>query len=173
VCSRSRREISPRQLDDPRHAHGNRRPIALVCSSGGHLAQLLPLRPWWSTRRRFWVSFDKPDARAELRGERRYWCHYPTNRNLWNLLRNTILALRICFKERPQLIVSTGAGVAVPFFYVGKLVGARTVYIEVVDRIERATVTGRLVRPVTDLFLVQWEEQLGLYPRSRLVGRLL
>lgn len=56
------------------------------------------------------------------------------------------------------MIISSGAAVAVPFFYIGKLFGAKTVYIEVFDRIDKPTVTGKLVYPVTDKFIVQWEE---------------
>lgn len=61
-------------------------------------------------------------------------------------------------KEKPDVIISSGAAVAVPFFYIGKLFGAKTVYIEVFDRIDKPTVTGKLVYPVTDKFIVQWEE---------------
>lgn len=149
------------------------RSVALVCSSGGHLAQLLVLRPWWSTHDRFWVTFDKEDAIAALAGERTYWSYHPTNRNLWNLVRNTILAVRILMRERPRLIVSTGAAVAVPFFYLGRLFGARTIFIEVVDRVDSATLTGRLVRRVSDEILVQWPEQQRLYPGSSVIGRLM
>lgn len=148
-------------------------PTALVCSSGGHLAHLLVLRPWWEERNRFWVTFNTPDAVGALSAERVLWAFHPTNRSALNLLRNTMLALWWCLRERPVLIVSSGAGVAVPFFYVGKLVGARTIYVEVVDRLDRPTLTGRLVRPVTDTYAVQWQEQLSLYPRARLIGRLM
>ena len=150
-----------------------RRRVALVGSSGGHLAHLLVLRGWWGEEDRFWVTFNTADALESLRGERTYWCHHPTNRNLRNLVRNLVLAVRVCVKERPTLIVSSGAAVPVPFFYVGKLFGARTIYVEVVDRIDKATLTGRLVQPVTDAFAVQWPAQLSLYPRSHLIGRLL
>lgn len=147
--------------------------VALVGSSGGHLTHLLALSDWWQRHDRFWVTFDKPDARAALASERTYWCHFPTNRDLGNLLRNTRLAWRVLRSERPDVIVSTGAAVAVPFFFLGKLFGAATVYLEVYDRIDRATLTGRLVRPVTDRMLVQWQEQLALYPGAELVGELL
>ena len=151
----------------------SRRPIALVGSSGGHLTHLLVLQPWWRNENRFWVTFDTPDAKAALRAERTYWCYHPTNRNVPNLLRNFVLAVRICARERPRLIVSSGAGPAIPFFYVGKFFGARTVYVEVVDRIEQPTLTGRLVRPVTDRYMVQWDEQRRFYPRAECMGRLL
>lgn len=147
--------------------------IALVGSSGGHLAHLLVLRPWWSRYDRFWVTFDTRDATEALSGERTYWCYYPTNRHIPNLLRNAALAWRILRHERPTVIVSSGAAVAVPFFYIGKLVGARTMFVEVVDRVTRPTLTGRLVRRVTDRMLVQWPEQRKLYRGGKVIGRLL
>jgi UDP-N-acetylglucosamine:LPS N-acetylglucosamine transferase len=149
------------------------RPIALVGSSGGHLAHLLLLKNWWSDRSRFWVTFNTPDAVSALEGERVYWCFHPTNRSAVNFFRNLFLAFQVCLRERPRLIVSSGAAVAVPFFYVGKMFGARTIYLEVVDRIDTPTLTARLVRPVTDVFAVQWPRQLELYPRSQLIGRLM
>ena len=96
--------------------------------------------------------------------------HHPTTRNIGNLLRNLVLALRVLRRERPDVIVSTGAGVAVPFFWVGRLLGCRTVYLEVYDRIDSATMTGRLCRPVTELFLVQWPEQERLYRDTVVAG---
>lgn len=77
---------------------------------------------------------------------------------LKNLIKNTFLAIKVLKKEKPNVIISSGAAVAVPFFYIGKLFGAKTVYIEVFDRIDKPTVTGKLVYPVTDKFIVQWEE---------------
>ena len=151
-----------------------RRPkLALVGSSGGHLLQLLVLRPAWADHSRVWVTFRTPDAERGLAEEHAIWCHHPTNRNLPNLLRNTILALRVILRHRPTHIISTGAAVAVPFFYLGRLLGARTVFIEVFDRVDSPTLTGRLVQPVTTDFLVQWPEQLRLYRKARLLGPLL
>ncbi len=149
---------------------GSRYRVMLVCSSGGHLAQLLKLRGWWSHHDRTWVCFDTPDALGALEGERLVRCHFPTTRNIPNLVRNMFLALGTLRAERPDVIVSDGAGVAVPFFWLGRLFGARTVYLEVYDRIDSATMTGRLVGPVTDLFLVQWDEQLANYPDAVVAG---
>jgi UDP-N-acetylglucosamine:LPS N-acetylglucosamine transferase len=90
-----------------------------------------------------------------------------------NLIRNTALAVRVIGSERPTHLLSTGAAVAVPFFYVARLAGARLIYIEVFDRVEKASLTGRLVKPVTHDFLVQWPEQMNLYPKASLLGPLL
>lgn len=129
--------------------------ICLVGSSGGHLTHLYLLKPFWKDKERFWVTFDKEDTRSILGNETFYPCHYPTNRNLKNLIKNTVLAFNILRKERPDVIISSGAAVAVPFFYLGKLFGAKTVYIEVFDRIDAPTLTGKIVYPVTDKFIVQ------------------
>lgn len=91
---------------------------------------------------------------------------FPTNRNIKNLIRNTFLAIRVLKKEKPDLIISSGAAVAVPFFYLGKLFGTKTIYIEVFDRITKPTLTGKLVYPVTDRFIVQWEEMKKVYPKA-------
>ena len=146
--------------------------ICLVGSSGGHLAYLNMLKPFWSREDRFWVTFDKEDARSILKDEKMYPCYFPTNRNLKNLIKNTFLAIRILRKERPDVIISSGAAVAVPFFYLGKLFGAKTVYIEVFDRIDKPTVTGKLVYPVTDKFIVQWEEMKKVYPKAINLGSI-
>ena len=140
--------------------------ICLVGSSGGHLAHLNMLKPFWKDEERFWVTFDKEDARSILKDEKMYSCHFPTNRNLKNLIKNTFLAIIVLKKEKPDVIISSGAAVAVPFFYIGKLFGAKTVYIEVFDRIDKPTVTGKLVYPVTDKFIVQWEEMKKVYPKA-------
>lgn len=144
--------------------------VCLVGSSGGHLTHLYLLKPFWKDRERFWVTFDKEDARSILENEIFYPCYYPTNRNLKNLIKNTILAFKILRKERPDIIVSSGAAVAVPFFYLGKIFGAKTVYIEVFDRIDAPTMTGKLVYPVTDRFIVQWEEMKKAYPKAINLG---
>jgi UDP-N-acetylglucosamine:LPS N-acetylglucosamine transferase len=101
------------------------------------------------------------------------WAHHPTTRNIPNLVRNAGLAFRLLRKAKPSVIVSTGAGVAVPFFVLGWLRGIPTVYLEVYDRVDSPTLTGRLCRPFTRLFLVQWEEQRKFYPGSVVVGPLL
>lgn len=144
--------------------------VCLVGSSGGHLTHLYMLKDFWKNEDRFWVTFPKEDAKSLLAEERVYACHYPTNRNLKNLIKNTFLAFRVLFKEKPDLIISSGAAVAVPFFYIGKLFGAKTVYIEVFDRIDKPTLTGKLVYPITDLFVVQWEEMKQVYPKAVNLG---
>lgn len=146
--------------------------VCLVGSSGGHLAHLYMLKKFWHDKERFWVTFDKEDARSLLKDEKMYSCYYPTNRNIKNLIRNTVLAVKVLRKEHPDLIISSGAAVSVPFFYLGKLFGAKFIYIEVFDRIDKPTLSGRLVYPITDKFIVQWEEQKKVYKKAINLGSI-
>ena len=148
------------------------RRVLLVGSSGGHLTQLVALEPWWRNMERVWVTFGTVDARTQLVDEEVHWAHHPTTRNLPNLLRNSWLAVRLLRKTRPDVVVSTGAGVALPFFVAARLMGIVTAYVEVYDRIDSRTLTGRLCRPFTTVFCVQWEEQRQLYPGAHVIGCL-
>lgn len=101
-----------------------------------------------------------------------YPCYYPTNRSLKALIKNTIIAWNVLHKERPDLIISSGAAVAVPFFYLGKIMGAKLIYIEVFDRIDKPTMTGKMVYPIVDKFIVQWDEQKKVYPKAVNLGSI-
>lgn len=147
--------------------------VLFVSSNGGHLAQLIALKPWWVDLRRSWVTFDKADAVSILADEDVVFAYHPTTRNIPNTIKNLFLAFRMMRRLEPDCVVSTGAGVAFPFFLIARLFRVATCFIEVYDRIDSRTLTGRLCLPLSDLFLVQWEEQLALYPGSRLIGRLL
>ncbi len=141
-----------------------------VCSSGGHLAQLMQLEPWWRELDRSWACIPTADACGLLAEERTVWVHHPTTRSVSNLVRNLGLAWRTLRRERPDVVVSTGAGAAVPFFWIAKLLRVPTVYLEVYDRVDSPTLTGRLCKPVSDLFLLQWESQRDVYGDGIVVG---
>jgi UDP-N-acetylglucosamine:LPS N-acetylglucosamine transferase len=148
-----------------------RRGCLLVASSGGHLLQLVQLRADWAPDERHWVTFDKPDARSLLEGERDViFAHHPTNRSVRNLVRNLVLAVRVVRRLRPQAVVTTGAGVAVPFCYVARLFGARVIYIESFSRITEPSLTGRLVHPVATRFFVQWPELVARFDKAEYRG---
>ncbi|GAA2030605.1 hypothetical protein WDZ16_06305 [Pseudokineococcus marinus] len=165
--------VAPRQ----RAAGGDDRrvppDVLLVCSSGGHLAQLVTLSSELVESRRRWVCFDTEDALSLLADEALIPAHHPTTRNVRNLLRNTRLAWDVLRDRRPDVVISSGAAVAVPFFVLARALGVPTVYVEVFDRLDGPTLTGRLCRPFTTRMLVQWEEQLAFYPRATVVGPLL
>ena len=134
------------------------RPLLIVCSSGGHLLQMFELRDAWSRFERVWVTFDKSDARSLLRKERVVHAYSPTNRNIPNLLRNLRLAARVLREERPAAILTTGAGVAVPFAWLGRLLGVPTVYVESLTRIDELSLSARMISPVANRLYAQWPE---------------
>jgi beta-1,4-N-acetylglucosaminyltransferase len=144
----------------------------LVCSSGGHLVWLYHLKPWWERYERVWVTFEKRDSVSLLEQEEVEWAHHPTTRNVGNLVRNFVLALKLFRRHRPDLIVSSGAGVAFPFFIVARLHRVRTVFVESFEHVDLPTLTGRLCYPLADVFLLQWDDQKRFYPRGQVIGKL-
>lgn len=145
----------------------------LVCSPGGHLLQLLSMRPAWEGMERTWITLEAPDSDYLLRDERRVLARGPTNRSLRALVANLALAWRVIRAERPDAILSTGAALAVPFFLIGKLHGARLVYVESLTRTDGLSLAGRLVYPLADAFFVQWPGAGGRRRHARFAGRLL
>jgi UDP-N-acetylglucosamine:LPS N-acetylglucosamine transferase len=166
----------PRQLRDGllagSDAPGANADLLLVCSSGGHVLQLAALRAVWQDRSRVWVSFDKSDVRSLLAGERVVFAHGPTNRSIENLVRNLALAWRVIRVVRPKVILTTGAGVAVPFAWIGRVFGARIVYLESFTRIDGPSLSCRLIAPVADRIYAQWPELAQRLPGARYAGNL-
>lgn len=130
--------------------------LLLVCSTGGHLLQMIRLRRAWESHERVWVTFNGADSQSLLRGERVVFAHQPTNRNLRNLWRNFWLARRVLGDERPNLVLSTGAGVAVPFLCLARSFGAYSIHCDSITFSESLSISARLVRPFADRVLVQW-----------------
>ena len=150
----------------------SRADVLLVCSCGGHLVQLLALGTSWQGFTRAWVTFDKSDARSLLADERVFFAHGPTNRSIKNLLRNLGVAWRVVREVRPQVVVTTGAGIAVPFAWIARLRGSKVVYVESLARIDGPSLTYRLIAPIAERQYVQWPELARTLPRSRFVGNV-
>jgi UDP-N-acetylglucosamine:LPS N-acetylglucosamine transferase len=146
--------------------------LLLVCSSGGHLLQLVALRESWGKFNRLWVTFDKSDARSLLATERVEFAHGPTTRSIQNHVRNLALAWRVVRAARPKAMLTTGAGVAVPFAWVARLYGARVVYVESLARIDGPSLSYRLIAPVAERRYVQWPELAQVLPGSRFAGNV-
>ncbi len=90
--------------------------------------------------------------------------------------RKFILSLQaalLLLKERSDVIVTAGSDVAVPFCYIGKLLGKKIIFIESWSRVRKPSKSGKLVYPIADLFFVQWEELKFEYPRAIYAGRLM
>jgi beta-1,4-N-acetylglucosaminyltransferase len=146
--------------------------VLLVCSPGGHLFQMLCLEEAWSGLERTWVTLEAPDAEHLLADDRVVFAHGPTNRSIRALLANLRLAWRLVREERPDAILSTGAALALPFFLVGRLFGAKLVYVESLTRTTGLSLTGRLVYPLAGAFFVQWPGA-NQRARTRFAGNLL
>jgi beta-1,4-N-acetylglucosaminyltransferase len=152
---------SPRRVD-----------LFLVCSCGGHLLQLVALRESWEGFSRVWVTFDKTDARSLLAEEEVVFAHGPTNRSVKNLLLNLVVAWRAVRQHRPRILLTTGAGIAVPFAWVARLHGAKVVYVESLARIEGPSLSYRLIGPVATRRYVQWPDLARALPGSRFAGNV-
>ena len=146
--------------------------IGFVSSHGGHLTHLLWLRAWWEQHDRFWVAADRPDVHDRLVGERVHLLPADRSRSVRQAAGQLWSAPRILACERPDVLVSAGAGVAVPFFLAARAMAIPSVFLEVYDRVERPTLTGRLVKPIATKMLVQWPEQQSFYGDAICVGNL-
>lgn len=144
--------------------------VLLVCSTGGHFKALQQLQPFWKHYNYCWVTFRTAPTEAVLKDDRVYWAWSPTNRNLINLIRNFFLAWTVLLRERPQLVISTGAGVAVPFIILAKIFGSKTVFIESITRVDKLSLSARLTLPFLDGLYVHWRQLQASYPKAELIS---
>lgn len=145
--------------------------LLLVADPGGHLFELYGLRDVWSRFSRAWVTVRASDVETLLLDEHVLFARGPTRRSLRNLLRNTFVAVRIVRRLRPAVVMTTGAALSVPFVWVGRLFGARIVYIETSGRVG-ISMSCRLATPVADRLYVQWPEVVRQVPKARYAGTI-
>jgi beta-1,4-N-acetylglucosaminyltransferase len=147
--------------------------ICLVCSHGGHLTELLQLLPALRGHQLVLATYHSARDR-QVRALATAYFTVNAGRSPWRMLRTTLWAFRILRAERPAVIVSLGAEIALPFFYLGRAMHIRTLYIESWCRVASLSLTGRLVYPVADAFWVQWPQLLPLCgPRAAYRGAIL
>lgn len=147
--------------------------IGLITSKGGHLFELQRLNFLWNKYDRFWVTFAGKDLNLSIKKEKIYYAYYPESRNLLNFIRNIFLSIKILIIERPNVLVSCGAGIAVPFFLIGKLIfNIKLIFIEEYNFIDYPTMTGKIVYNFVDLFIVQHKLQKKWYPKAKYWGSL-
>jgi UDP-N-acetylglucosamine:LPS N-acetylglucosamine transferase len=143
--------------------------IALVSSVGGHLTELLALSAAFRDCERFWVIND--ETPIHLPEDRVYRiCHSERD---WKVLRNLAEFAAIFSRERPDAMLSTGAGLAVPGAIVARAAGIPVMYIEATCAVTRLTLTGKLIRYLADDFFVQWRSLKRVAPWARYEGSLL
>lgn len=151
-----------------------KRTLLLVASTGGHVDQLYSLKPLWEKHNRIWVTFDTVHGRSLLKDEKRVvWAHHPTNRNLKNLIKNIFLAIKMFRKNNITHVISTGAGVGVPFIWIGKLHGVKTIFIDSLTRTAGISLSMRLVYWITDYAYTQWPENTKKYKKLINKGKVI
>jgi beta-1,4-N-acetylglucosaminyltransferase len=122
---------------------------------------------------RYYVTFYSPRLRAESLTKHIYFVAHCSRRQPFLLLVNAWQSLRILLRERPDVILSTGADVAVATCLIGKLLGAKLIYVESGGNVHTPSLSGRIVYPFADLFLIQWEPLRKRYPKAVVGGPLL
>lgn len=145
--------------------------VMFISSTGGHLTELLQLSSMFSKYDSYLVT-EKTSSNLKLKdkykkvfyliyGTKDYPFTYP-----FKLLANCFKSLYLYIKIKPDFIITTGAHTAGPMCCLGKILGSKIIYIETFANIHTKTVTGKLIYKFADLFLVQWEEMIKLYPKA-------
>jgi beta-1,4-N-acetylglucosaminyltransferase len=145
--------------------------VCVVCSAGGHLSEALAATSLVEGARYF-VTFDEPHVRSRLEGEEAYYVVDPHVSPLL-YLRNAWQSLKIFLRKRPEVVVSTGAGIALATCILAKLFGRTLIFVESGARVATPSRTGKLVYRFADLFIVQWRPLLKHYPKAIYGGPLL
>jgi len=145
--------------------------VMFISSTGGHLSELLELESLFGDYDSFLVTEKTPSNLALKKkypkvgfliyGTKDHMLTYP-----FKLLTNCFISLYYFIKFRPRVIVTTGAHTAGPMCVIGKIFRSKIVFIESMANSSTKTITGKLLYPIADLFIVQWEEMLKLYPKA-------
>ena len=147
--------------------------ICLVASAGGHLSQLQALSKAWEGHQVCWITSLEVGA-DRLRAQGPTYVVGECNRN------HPFLMLRVlsqCFsaiaRERPQVVVSTGAAPGILSCLIGRLLGARVVWVDSIANTQKLSLSGRLVRPFAHLVMSQWPEVAAKYPGVEYAGEVI
>jgi UDP-N-acetylglucosamine:LPS N-acetylglucosamine transferase len=144
--------------------------ICIVSSSGGHLSEVREMQAAYAAHPHFYVLNDAALLPEDMQGRTCFVTHSERD---WKLLLNLWEALVILHRERPQVLLSTGAGPAVPFALVGRYVfGMRIVFVETMTRVDRPSLTGRIMYRLAHDFFYQWPQLARFYPKG-ICGGLL
>ena len=144
--------------------------LMLVCTSGGCFATMKRLSQFWSQHERVWVSDFKEDTRYLATLEQVRWLPYQASRDLVVFAWNFLNALRLIWTERPDLIISTGANIALNFALAAKLLGRRFIFIENFSTATDLSLPGKLVYPLCDELYVQQPSLSQKYAKAVFAG---
>ncbi len=152
----------------------NKKRVLFISSTGGHLDELLQLKPLF-TKYDSYIITEKDKANENLKLNKEYgtrvnFLPYGTRAKLFTyIFKYFYLCLKtiyLYFKIHPKIIITTGTHTAGPMCILGKIFGSKVIYIETIANTNKKTATGRLIYPIADLFIVQWEEMLKIYPKA-------
>lgn len=133
--------------------------VGLAASSGGHLNQLSRLEAAWTGQEVFWVATQGlPGMKTAGVGVRTYAVGECNRRTPLRTLGVAFRCLRVALRERPDVVISTGAAAGCLFCVFAKILGAKVIWVDSITNVGRLSLGGRVVRPLADLFLVQWPE---------------
>jgi beta-1,4-N-acetylglucosaminyltransferase len=145
--------------------------IALICSHGGHLTELMYLMEAFKGHDIFFITYD--NFRTRELGYNKYLLEN-IGTNPFKMTKAFFQIFKILIKEKPEVIISTGSEIAIPAFIIAKILRIRTIFIESWCRVKTRSGTGKIVYPLSDLFLVQWPELLELYgDKAQYVGAVI
>lgn len=146
--------------------------VLFVCNRGGHFSQMMALKDLFPLYNSMLVTDNKIDFDLDI--PCRYMESFRQRSFPWfYFMVNVWQYLKIGWAFRPDVVISTGANLAVPMFMVGKLMGSKLVFIESRARVYTKSSTGRLVGKWCSKIIVQWPEMLKLYPRAEYWGQLM
>lgn len=148
--------------------------IGIISSNGGHLFQIIQLKKIFLSFQRFWVTKKDIDSLFYLKKEKVYYGYFPETRNTLNFIKNFFLAFKILKKEKPKILISSGAGIALPFFIVGKFFfNTKLIFIEPYDFVHYPSLTGKIVYNFVDLFIILHSIQKKWYPKATMIKNLI
>ena len=146
--------------------------VMFISSTGGHFNELMKLEPLFKNYK-VTVVTESSSNKKKLKNEyKKYNIHFLLKKSkykivsLFNLFINCFISLFYFVKYRPKYIVTTGAHTAGPMCCIGKIFGSKIIFIETMANINTPTKTGRIIYKFADLFIVQWEEMLKVYPNA-------
>jgi len=137
--------------------------ICLAASAGGHTSQLLKLSRSWDGHKSFCVTTTQLVAEQLRKFGSVYVVGESNHQHPLKVLIVLIRCIKIILREKPDVVISTGASAGCLMCFLGKLLGARVIWIDSITNVDRISLSGRMVRHIADLFLVQWPELTRLY----------
>lgn len=146
--------------------------ILLVSSSGGVLLDLLALRPWWERHDAAWIAVRAADTEVALAGQRVHWQPELSTRTRLRLLPAAVRAVRILLRERPDVVVSAGTGVAVGVFAAARLLRVPALWLETLNMTGSSGAAARICSRLSAAVLVQRPALLAARRRAVLIGEL-